>query len=60
MNENMSKRFMVTLPDAVYKRLEEWAESEGRPVANLASFLIEMSIRQPDILKTKTGEDSDK
>ena len=51
---------MVTLPDAVYKRLEEWAESEGRPVANLASFLIEMSIRQPDILKTKTGEDSDK
>jgi hypothetical protein len=51
MNESMSKRFMVTLPDAVYKSLEDWAEAEGRPVANLAAFLIEMSIRQPDILK---------
>lgn len=42
----MSKRFQVTLPDAIYKKLEEWADHEGRPVANLAAFLIETSIRQ--------------
>jgi hypothetical protein len=29
-----------------YKELEWWAESQGRPTANLANFLIESSLRQ--------------
>jgi hypothetical protein len=41
----MSKRLNLTLPDAVYEDLESWAKQEGRAVANLASFLIEVSIR---------------
>lgn len=42
----MSKRINVTLPDAVYEELEWWAQVQGRPVANLANFLIEASLRQ--------------
>jgi predicted DNA-binding ribbon-helix-helix protein len=37
----MSKRFTVTLPDAVFKDLEDIAAKEGRSTANLAAFLIE-------------------
>jgi len=40
------KRFMVTLPDALYTELQDWAKSEGRPTANLAAFLIEQAIRK--------------
>lgn len=42
----VSKRINVTLPDAVFDELEWWAESQGRPTANLANFLIESSLRQ--------------
>ncbi|NEP60621.1 MAG: hypothetical protein F6K31_27090 [Symploca sp. SIO2G7] len=42
----MSKRVYVTLPDSIFEDLEWWAESEGRPTANLAAFLIEVAIRQ--------------
>ncbi|NJN22043.1 MAG: hypothetical protein HC812_13745 [Leptolyngbya sp. RL_3_1] len=42
----MSKRVFLTLPDVVYQELEIWAESQGRPVANLGAFLIETAIRQ--------------
>jgi hypothetical protein len=42
----VSKRINVTLPDAVHDELEWWAESQGRPTANLANFLIESAIRQ--------------
>ncbi|MGB3655013.1 MAG: hypothetical protein WBA41_27930 [Rivularia sp. (in: cyanobacteria)] len=42
----MSKRVFVTLPDSVFEELEQWADSQGRPTANLAAFLIETSIRQ--------------
>ncbi|MHC5747416.1 MAG: ribbon-helix-helix domain-containing protein [Nostoc sp.] len=41
----MSKRINVTLPDSVLEDLEIWAASQGRPTANLAAFLIEMSIK---------------
>ncbi|KYC37393.1 hypothetical protein WA1_48215 [Scytonema hofmannii PCC 7110] len=41
----MSKRINVTLPDSVLEDLEAWAEFQGRPTANLAAFLIEMSIK---------------
>ncbi|AFY84988.1 MULTISPECIES: ribbon-helix-helix domain-containing protein [Oscillatoria] len=41
----MSKRVHVTLPDAVYDALERWADSQGRPVANLAAFIIETAVQ---------------
>jgi hypothetical protein len=37
----VSKRVYVTLPDAIYEDLEQWANSQGRAVANLTAFLIE-------------------
>ena len=46
MDENVSKRVFMTLPDTVYDDLESWAESQGRATANLAAFLVESSIRQ--------------
>ncbi|MBD1853908.1 hypothetical protein H6F87_28755 [Cyanobacteria bacterium FACHB-502] len=42
----MSKRTTITLPDSVFEELEEWADQQGRPTANLASFLVELGIRQ--------------
>jgi CopG-like RHH_1 or ribbon-helix-helix domain, RHH_5 len=41
----VSKRINVTLPDSVLEDLEAWAASQGRSTANLAAFLIEMSIK---------------
>ncbi len=42
----MSKRFSVTLPDAVFEELEKLANEQGRTTANLAAFLVESSIRE--------------
>ncbi|MGB3615251.1 MAG: hypothetical protein WBA10_15765 [Elainellaceae cyanobacterium] len=42
----MSKRTTITLPDSVFEELEDWADQQGRPTANLASFLVELGIRQ--------------
>nr|WP_083389757.1 hypothetical protein [Trichormus sp. NMC-1] len=42
----MSKRFTVTLPDSVFKDLEDIANKEGRSTANLAAYLIESGIRE--------------
>ncbi|NJL09354.1 MAG: hypothetical protein HC908_01480 [Calothrix sp. SM1_7_51] len=53
----MSKRVFVTLPDSVFEDLEQWADSQGRPTANLAAFLIETSIRQA---KERGGDYSEK
>lgn len=44
----MSKRVGVTLPDTIYDRLEAWAKAEGRPLANLCSFLLEKAIRDAE------------
>ena len=46
MSTVVTKRVFVTLPDSIFDDLEWWADSEGRPTANLAAFLIEASIRQ--------------
>ena len=45
-SKSVSKRINVTLPDSVYEELEWWAETQGRPTANLANFLIESSLRE--------------
>ncbi|MEL6162577.1 MAG: hypothetical protein AAFY21_11200 [Cyanobacteria bacterium J06641_2] len=42
----MSKRFTVTVPDSIFEDLEALADSQGRPTANLAAFLIETGINQ--------------
>ena len=46
--DNVSKRIHVTLPDSFYKKLELWANSEARPVANLASYLLQKAIEDAD------------
>ena len=42
----MSKRVYLTLADKVYEALEQWADDQGRPVANLAAYLVEKAIEQ--------------
>lgn len=47
MNERSktTKRIMVGMPIALYAALEDWAEEEGRPVANIAAYQLEQAIR---------------
>jgi aminoglycoside phosphotransferase (APT) family kinase protein len=42
---SVSKKFSVTVPDQIFELLEEWAEAQGRPTANLAAYLIESGLR---------------
>ncbi len=44
--EDVSKRVFITIPDAVFADLDDWADQQGRPTANLAAFLVETAIRQ--------------
>lgn len=46
MENGVSKRFTVTVPDSIFEDLEALADSQGRPTANLAAFLIETGINQ--------------
>jgi hypothetical protein len=48
----MSKRVQVTLPDRLAAELEQWADSDGRPLSNLCAFLLEQSVKQAK----QTGE----
>ncbi|MBD2114916.1 hypothetical protein H6F59_24090 [Nodosilinea sp. FACHB-141] len=41
----MSKRIQVTLPDRLADDLEQWADYDGRAIANLAAFLLEQAVR---------------
>lgn len=41
-----SKKISVYLPEGAYDKLSEWADSEGRPVSNLAAFILESIVRQ--------------
>jgi hypothetical protein len=45
-DDDVSKRFTVTLPDSVFEDLEVLADTQGRPTANLAAFLIEIGIKE--------------
>lgn len=38
----------MTLPDSVYNNLERWANSQGRPIANLAAFLVEVAVSEAE------------
>lgn len=46
IEDNVSKRVNLTLPDVIYEELEAWAEYQGRPTANLAAYLVESAIRE--------------
>lgn len=46
IDEFVSKRINITLPDSVVEELENWAEAQGRSLANLAAFLLELSVKQ--------------
>lgn len=58
---DVTKRTTITLPKEIFDSLEAWADEEGRPTANLAAFLVEMSVRIkfPDRFppKIQRGED---
>jgi aminoglycoside phosphotransferase (APT) family kinase protein len=42
----MSKRVFLTLPDELFEDLERWAVKQGRPMANLAAYLVENGVQQ--------------
>lgn len=49
-------RVTATLPDDVYAFLAEWAEREGRPISNLAAYILISAVRDkklPDTMHHK-------
>ena len=38
------KRITITIPQAVYERLEQLSAEDGRSLSNLAAFLLERGI----------------
>lgn len=40
------KRTTITLPDEIYEDAIRWADLEGRPTANLISFLVETAVKK--------------
>ncbi|TVQ18065.1 MAG: hypothetical protein EA367_15820 [Leptolyngbya sp. DLM2.Bin15] len=40
----MTKRIQVTVSDLLAEQLQEWADSEGRPISNLCAYLLERSV----------------
>jgi predicted DNA-binding protein len=46
--QTMSKRVGLTVPDTIHDKLERWAKSEGRPLANLCNFLLEKAVRDAE------------
>ena len=46
MMAGMSKRIQVTLPDRLAEDLEKWATYDGRPLSNLAAYLLERAVAE--------------
>jgi len=42
--ESQMKRIAASVPDQLYRNLESLAESEGRSLSNLISYLLERSL----------------
>lgn len=40
------KRITITLPNQTAGELEDWANQQGRPTANLAAYLVELGLNQ--------------
>ncbi len=49
------RRLSITISDAVYKRINDLADHEGRSTSNLCAFLLETAVRDmPDPAKTNS------
>jgi predicted DNA-binding protein len=46
--ELVSKRVFLTLPDSVHDKLERWANYQGRPIANLAAYIVEKVVEEAE------------
>ncbi|WP_199306914.1 hypothetical protein [Pseudanabaena sp. FACHB-2040] len=44
--QNVAKRFYISLPDGIADELARWADSEGNKPTTLAAFLVERAIRE--------------
>lgn len=44
-SQSSMAKFTVNLPEGINDALQRWADSEGRPKANLAAFLLELAVR---------------
>ena len=44
-----STRVALAVPPGIYTPLKSWADSEGRPVASLCMYLIEVAVRQAQL-----------
>lgn len=42
----MSKRIQVTVPDQLAEELQRWADYDGRPLSNLAAYLLERAVNE--------------
>ena len=42
----VTKRVTAYMADAIYKKLEEWAETEGRSLSSLATYSLETAVRE--------------
>lgn len=45
MHRDMSKPYLIRLPDLLAEELERWAEHEGNKPTSLAAFIVESEIR---------------
>lgn len=43
---DMTKRIQVTLPDRLAEDLQKWADYDGRPLSNLAAYLLEHAVTE--------------
>lgn len=61
----MPRKIQVTLPDRIANDLEKWADYEGRPLANLCNYLLEVAVKaekasSPDWAKQSNPSEDDK
>ena len=54
------KRITITLPDQTASELEDWANQQGRPTANLAAYLVEQGMNQAKEKEQYTPSESKK
>jgi len=43
-----ANRISVSLHDAMFERLQELSQQEGRSLSNLCAYLLEMALQQHD------------
>ena len=45
INENVSRRIYLTIPDGVADQLDRWAKAENNKTASLAALIVESAVR---------------